>query len=149
MKIRIFNKHILAVLFLIVGMSVTSQNFSDRSDAANRKRTAPDNCKITAKIIRVIPAWRKISKKTCEKAPCVVKLKVVKIDAYGSAFPLRFSEGQKMTVNFACPIVDGDSETNRSYSLKKGNLIDAVLTARPVINSNEHNLRVSFFSVKE
>lgn len=133
-------------IFIISGISVAAQQFPDRSNAANRRHASPDNCNVTAKVLKVIPARRKVSKENCKTSPCLVKLKIIKVKAYGSAFPEKFSEGQKLTLNFVCPIVDNE---DRSSDLKRGKIIDVSIKALPVMHGNDHEFKVYSYSAND
>jgi len=133
-------------IFIFSGTSVAAQKFPDRSNAANRLHASPDHCNVTAKVLRVIPARRKVSKENCKTAPCLVKLKIIKVKAYGSAFPEKFSEGQKLTLNFVCPIVDNK---DRSSDLKRRKIIDISIKALPVMHGNDHKFKVYSYSTSD
>ena len=140
-----FNKHILAVLFLIVGMSVTAQDFPDRTDAANSKRTAPDNCLVTAKVVRVIPAWKKTSKKICKTPPCILKLRIIKVNAYGSAFPVKLHKDQKIKTIFVYSTKAFDNGKIKLPGLKRGDVFDAAIWAKHKMNSDKPEFVISTY----
>jgi hypothetical protein len=138
-----------SVFFLVAGMSVSAQNLPNQLDNVNRKRTAPDNCLVTAKVVCVTPSWKKISKKTCQALPCIVKLRIIKVKAYGSAFPVKLHQGSKIKTVFVYSAKAFDNGKIKLPGLKRGDVFDAEVIAKHKMNSNEPVFMISTYQKRQ
>lgn len=130
-------KMFFVVVLIFTALSVNAQNFPDRSNVANRKKAAPDNCIITAKVIRVVPARKRSSKEKCKNSPCLVKTRIIKVNAYGSAFPVKFHNNQKLKIIFVYSAKVFDDGRIKLPGLKRGDIFEASVEAKQKINSDE------------
>ncbi len=131
-----FYRILFISFFLIAGFSSQAQSFPDRSDVANEKSAAPGQCRMTARVVKILPRCRKISKQKCSNSPCFVKIKVMKINAYGSAFPVKFHEKQKLMVK----LIDAEQSKTKKEKLKRGEKIIATIKAKQAMNRSDTDL---------
>jgi len=127
-------KYFLITIFFLFALNVHAQTKVKPPDNYDNKKIAPDNCLVRAKIVKVLPKWKKKSKKSCKVSPCVVFIKIIKVEKYGSSFPEHFSEGQKVEVKFVYSLkpskeVYPDKNINLP-GLKKGNVFKAQINAK-------------------
>ena len=120
----------LSFLFLTVGIQ------AQQGPISGKKNIAPDNCLVQAKIARIVPSRRKVSKQSCKKSPCIAYIKIIKVEGYGSSFPEKFIKKQKLQVKFVYSLKPFKKDKIDLPGLKKRNVIKANITARPKINSN-------------
>jgi len=126
-------KYLIILLFLIPAINVFSQNKTN-PDFQNKKQIEPDICIVQAKIVKIIPARKKISKQSCKQAPCIAIIQIIKIDKTGRTFPEKFAEGQKIEVKFTCSLLP--NENKKLPGLKKKNIFKAAIKAKPKMNTN-------------
>jgi len=136
--LHFFNtKMFFVVVFFFTALSVNAQNFPDRSDAANRRKAAPGHCIITAKMMRVVPARKRSSKENCKNSPCLVKIRIIKVSVYGSAFPVKFHENQKLKIIFVYSAKAFDDGRIKLPGMKRGDIFEASVEAKQKMNSSE------------
>ncbi len=123
----------LILLLFFIPVYITAQNKTN-SNIGNKKQIDPDICLIQAKIVKIIPARKKISKQSCKQAPCFATIEIVKVEKTGRTFPEKFTEGQKIKVKFLCSLKQiNDKELP---GLKKRDIFKATIKAKPKMNTN-------------
>lgn len=125
-------KYLLIFLFIIPSLNIFSQNKTN-TDYQNKKQIDPDICRVQAQIIKIIPARKKISKQSCKQAPCFATIKIIKIEKTGRTFPEKFTEGQKINVQFLCSL---KQINNNLPGLKKRAFFKASIRTKPKLNTN-------------
>ncbi len=146
-KKHLITKAVFVLMLFFSAFTVIGQDFPDRSDMANRKKVAPGHCLITAKVKR-IPARKSTSNKECEKLPCVVKVKIIKVNAYGSAFPVRFHKKQKLWVNFVYSASAFDNGRVKLPGLKRRDVFEASVKALQKMNSDKTEFYIYSYTKK-
>jgi len=121
----------LTTLILIFSTIYSSAQNFNKPDA-NKKQIAPDICIVQAKVVKITPARKKISKQSCKKSPCLATIEILKVEKTGRTFPEKFYEGQKIKVKFLSSL----KTTNQLPGLKKKDTFKAVIKAKPEKNSN-------------
>jgi hypothetical protein len=133
-------KHLLIGILFLTTINVHSQTRVKLPDSRDTERIAPDNCLVRAKIVKVVPRWKKKSKQLCKVSPCLVYINIIKVEQYGSSFPEHFSAGQKVEVSFVYSLkpskkVYPDKNIDLP-GLKKGDVFKAKINAKPQLGSN-------------
>ena len=104
---------------------------------SNQKSIAPDNCLVQAKVVRIFPMRKKVSKQSCKKSPCIAYIKIIKVEGYGSAFPKKFSKKQKVQVKFVYSLKPYKKDKIDLPGLKRRDIIKVKISAKQKINSNK------------
>ena len=123
----------LILLLFFIPVYITAQNKTN-SNIGNKKQIDPDICLIQAKIVKIIPARKKISKQSCKQAPCFATIEIVKVEKTGRTFPEKFTEGQKIKVKFLCSLKQ--IEDKKLPGLKKRDVFKAAIKAKQKLNTN-------------
>ncbi len=123
----------LILLLFFIPVYITAQNKTN-SNIGNKKQIDPDICLIQAKIVKIIPARKKISKQSCKQAPCFATIEIVKVEKTGRTFPEKFTEGQKIKVKFLCSLKQ--IEDKKLPGLKKRDIFKAAIKAKQKLNTN-------------
>ena len=126
-------KYLLAIVFFSQIINIQAQNKQDRN-FGNNKQTAPDVCLVQAKIVKIVPARKKISKKSCKTAPCLATIEILKIEKTGRTFPEKFTTGQKINIKFSCSLKE--NENKKLPGLKKKDSFKAEIIAKPKKGTN-------------
>ncbi|MCF6242591.1 MAG: hypothetical protein L3J74_14745 [Bacteroidales bacterium] len=132
-------KYLIILLFLASALNVFSQNKSNPS-FQNHKQTEPDVCVVQAKIVKIIPARKKISKQSCKQAPCFATIEIIKVEKTGRTFPEKFMKGQKIKVKFSCSL--NKVENKNLPGLKKRDIFKAAIKAKPKMNTNSSEYQI-------
>ncbi len=127
-----FRNLIITFSLLLLAVSIQAQ----QGPISNKKNIAPDNCLVQAKVVRIVPSRRKVSKQSCKKSPCIAYIKIIKVEEYGSSFPEKFSKKQKVQVKFVYSLKPLKNDRIDLPGLKKRDVIKAKISARPKMNSN-------------
>lgn len=139
-------------IFSLATCSAQAQIKEKPVDAYNKKKIAPDNCLVQAKILKVVPAWRKKSKKSCKASPCLAYIKIIKVEKYGSAFPMHFSVGEKIEVCFIFSLKPSKKVYLDKHlklpGLKKGDEFKAQINAKPKFGSNLSDFKIYGYELK-
>ncbi len=126
-------KYLIILFFLVPTLNLFSQN-KPNPDFQNKKQTDPDVCYVQAKIVKIIPARKKISKQSCKQTPCFATIEIIKVEKTGRTFPVKFTEGQKLKVKFSCSL--NKEENKKLPGLKKRDIFKAAIKAKPIMNTN-------------
>jgi hypothetical protein len=129
----------LILLLFLIPVYITAQNKTN-SNIINKKQIDPDICFIQAKIVKIIPARKKISKQSCKQAPCFATIEIIKIEKTGRTFPEKFTEGQKIKVKFLCSLKQINDKN--LPGLKKRDVFKAAIKAKPKLNRNTFEYQI-------
>jgi len=66
----------------------------------------------------------------------LAKIKVIKVNAYGSAFPVKFHPDEELMIWFVYSVKAVDNGKLKLPGIKRGDVFDAAVIAKQKMNSN-------------
>ncbi len=135
-------KYLLAIVFFSLVINIQAQKREDRN-FGNNKQTAPDVCLVQAKIVKIVPARKKISKKSCKTAPCFATIEIIKVEKTGRTFPEKFTSGQKINVKFLCSLKE--NQDKKLPGLKRKDTFKTEIIAKPKKGTNSFEFIINSY----